>query len=130
MLLAFTAPVAAQSIRQIGKSGKGTVEVLSFLPSSRCKTCVEMTKTVRTILEDDFTAAYKAGRVVLRIINIDDPANDALMRQFEVSGSALFVYDGKSGQAVDLTEMAFINELNNQTMLREEIRAHIESALE
>lgn len=71
----------------------------------------------------------QAGAIVFKTVNVDEEANAALAEKYEASGSALFIYNGKTGKAVDLTDFAFMYAVSNQNKFREGFKAEVQKAL-
>jgi hypothetical protein len=130
LLLLLSLPLQAQTTRQVGNPGVAVVEVIDFHNAHRCRTCLTIENASKAELEKTFAAEVKAGKVVFRSIDVDDPKNAAIAERYEASGSALFVYNGKTGKAVDLTEFAFMHAMSNEAKLRAELKTHIQNALQ
>jgi hypothetical protein len=51
------------------------------------------------------------------LVNVDDPKNKKIAEQFEATGTALFLYDPKTGKKKDLTDFAFMNAGNKEKFI-------------
>lgn len=113
----------------IGPSGIAQIEVIDFHSDHRCVTCLAIEKVAKNVVESDFAAELKAGKVVFKTVNVDDSKNLKLAEKFEASGTALFVYNGKTGQAIDLTDAGFSYAKSDEAKLRGLIRTAIRNNL-
>jgi hypothetical protein len=113
----------------VGPTGVAKIEVIDFHTTHRCKTCLAIEKTARTVVESEFANEVKAGKIVFKTVDVDDEKNIKLAEKFEASGTALFVYNGKTGQALDLTEAGFMYAVNNEAKLKEFLRNAIRKNL-
>lgn len=101
----------AQNTKQTSKTISETkIEVIQFHSEHRCKTCnkiEELTKeTLKTYPEIKFY-----------LINVDDKKNEKKAEQFEATGTALFLYNPKTGKKKDLTDFAFMNAGNKEKFI-------------
>lgn len=120
---------AQPTIKAIGKSASSTIEVIDFHSTHRCKTCLAIENTAKTVLETSFAKEMQAGTIVFRTVNVDEEVNEKLAEKYEASGSALFVYNGKTGNAVDLTDFAFMYGLSDENKFKEGFKAEVQKAL-
>ena len=92
------------------------VTVYYFHGDRRCVTC----KAVGSVSKQTIAEAFGDNpMVVYKDINIDEPENNELKDRFELSGSGLFVYDGKIKE--DLTVFAFQKAVDSPEELTEKI---------
>ncbi len=113
----------------VGPTGVAKIEVIDFHTTHRCKTCLAIEKAARTVVESEFANEVKAGKIVFKTVDVDDEKNIKLAEKFEASGTALFVYNCKTGQALDLTEAGFMYAVNNEAKLKEFLRNAIRKNL-
>ena len=66
---------------------------------------------------------------MFKTVDVDDSKNNQIAEKFEASGTALFVYNGKTGQALELTEAGFMYAVNNEAKLKEFLRNAIRKNL-
>ena len=97
---------------------KPTIEVIQFHSDHRCVTCVLIEKLARKTLANNFPA------VPFSLVNVDDKKNAKKAEQFEASGTALFLYDPKTGKKKDLTEFAFLK-AGNEIAFDAELKKYI-----
>lgn len=94
------------------------IEVIQFHSEHRCVTCVKIEKLTRATL----TKSYPA--VAFSLVNVDDKKNAKKAEQFEASGTALFLYNAKTGKKKDLTEFAFLK-AGNEAAFEAELKKFI-----
>ena len=91
-----TACNSTQNNENLTKDDKTTkvkkVEVYYFHGTRRCATCIAVGEVSRKLVK----SKYKNNKNVKFIeINIDESDNKKLVEKFQVSGSGLYVYNGK-----------------------------------
>jgi hypothetical protein len=64
----------------------------------------------------------------LTLVNVEDKKNEKLASQFEAAGSALFLYNPKTGKRSNLTQFAFFN-VGDQEKFDAGLRKQIEEFL-
>ena len=123
LLLAVITSCNSQSVKteneqsqDIQQAGEKTVTVYYFHGDRRCTTCKAVGKVSKETVADVFKDNES---VVFKDINIEDPENNELKDQFELSGSGLFIYNGV--KKVDLTAFAFQKAVNSPKELGEKI---------
>lgn len=79
-----------------------TIQVIQFHSEHRCETCNLIEKLTRETLQ-------KYPSIPFKLINVDDKKNEKMAEQFEATGTALFLYNSKTGAKKDLTDFAFLN---------------------
>lgn len=103
-------------------SNEVTIEVIQFHSEHRCITCKKIESlTIETL------KSYPNIPFVL--VNVDDEKNEKKAEQFEATGTALFLYNPKTGQKKDLTDFAFMNSGNKTKFiagLKKEIERFID----
>lgn len=78
------------------------IEVIQFHSEHRCVTCLKIEKLTRATLAKSYPT------VPFRLYNVKDKKNEKLAEQFEATGTALFLYNPKTGKKKDLTSFAFM----------------------
>jgi len=81
---------------------KPGVEIIQFHSEHRCVTCLKIEELTKEAVK-----AYSG--VNFKLVNIDDAKNEKLADQFEAAGTALFIYNPKTGKKKDMTDFAFMN---------------------
>jgi len=78
------------------------VEVYYFHATRRCATCIAVGEVSRELVKDKYG---DNPNVEFIEINIDESGNEDLVEKFQVSGSGLYVYNGKDIE--NITGFAF-----------------------
>ncbi|HSG67761.1 MAG TPA: nitrophenyl compound nitroreductase subunit ArsF family protein [Bacteroidales bacterium] len=105
-------------------SGNGTVTVYYFHGERRCVTCKAVGKVSKETIESSFA---DNPNVKFLDINIDEPENNELKDKMEMSGSGLFIYNGKVKE--DLTAIAFQKAVDHPEELAEKIISTVNQLL-
>lgn len=79
-----------------------TIEVIQFHSEHRCKTCLKIENLTKATLDKHFKS------IPFRLVNVDDKMNSNIAEAFEATGTALFLYNPKTGKKKDLTDFAFM----------------------
>lgn len=85
-----------------------TIEVIQFHSEHRCVTCVQIEKMTRATLNKSFKS------VPFTLVNVDDLKNASKAEQFEATGTALYLFNPKTGKKKDLTEFAFMKAFDDK----------------
>lgn len=80
-----------------------SIQVLQFHLEHRCVSCLKIEKFTKATLAKHFPS------LSLTLVNVEDKKNEKIAEQFEAAGSALFLYNPKTGKKVNLTQFAFMN---------------------
>jgi len=99
-----------------------SLQVIQFHSEHRCISCIKIEKLTRSTLAKHFPG------VVFTLINVDEKKNEKMTEQFEATGTALFLYNPKTGKKKDLTPFAFMN-VGNETKFDAELKKYIEEFL-
>lgn len=114
MMLLFTACNSeAQNSSQTATSSSDTkIEVIQFHSEHRCITCNKIEKLSKEALKD-----YPS--IPFSLVNVDNEKNEKKAEEFEAFGTALFLYNPKTGEKKNLTEFAFMNAGNEEKFIKE-----------
>jgi len=96
------------------------IEVYYFHFSRRCVTC----QAVETVAQDALIDFY-GGKIVLKSVNLDDKANNALAKKLGAKGQALLIVKGN--KKIDLTNDGFLNARSNPDKFTKKIKETIDS---
>lgn len=94
------------------------IEVLQFHLQHRCFSCNKIEELTKETLK-----SYQG--IPFKLYNVEDKKNEQICEQFEASGSALFLYNPKTGRKKDLTSAAFMN-VGNEEKFKKELRKQID----
>lgn len=98
-------------------NGAAKIEVIQFHSEHRCITCNKIEALTKETLK-----SYP--NITFALINVDDKKNEKKAEKFEAIGTALFLYNPKTGNKKDLTDFAFMNANNKEkfiSLLKKEI---------
>lgn len=128
-LLVFIISCGADAQAVTENSGS-FLEVLDFHNEHRCATCLKIESNTRKILSDFYSKEVQSGIITFRLINVDEKANDALVKKFQAYGTTLIVYTVKDGKEsiIDLTSFAFMN-FDNPEKFADGLRKEIDAGL-
>jgi hypothetical protein len=112
MMLLFTACNSeAQNTKQTSiATADAKIEVIQFHSEHRCMTCNKIETLTKETLK-----AYP--NIPFSLVNVDDKKNEKKAEQFEATGTALFLYNPKTGKKKDLTDFAFMNAGNKEKFI-------------
>lgn len=96
-------------------------KVYYFHSTRRCPTCMAIEKETNKVLkEQPFSDAVENGDLVFKTFNIEDALNKKLVKELDVTGSALIVLKGE--EKIDLTSKGFLYGLKQPEKLRQALR--------
>lgn len=111
MLLFTTFNSEAQNKKQTTTTASvNKVEMIQFHSEHRCVTCLKIETLAKETLK-----SYP--NIPFSLINVDDAKNEKKAEQFEATGTALFLYNPKTGKKKDLTDFAFMNAGNKNKFI-------------
>lgn len=105
--------------QQTQQTTTAAIEVIQFHSEHRCVTCVQIEKLTRAILEKNFKG------VPFKLVNVDDSKNAKMAEQFEAAGTALYLFNPKTGKKKDLTQFAFMKAFDDKAF-ETELKKYIE----
>ena len=120
MLLFVSCTGNSQTKKTIAKTKAttATIEIIQFHSEHRCMTCNKIEKLTRETLKE-----FKA--IPFSLVNVDDAKNEKKAEQFEATGTALFLYNPKTGKKKDLTDFAFMN-AGDEAKFKKELKKEIQ----
>lgn len=89
------------------------VEVIQFHLEHRCVTCLKIEKLTKETL-----AAY-FSQMPFSLVNVEKKENEKISKAFQAYGTALFLYNPKTGAKKNLTQFAFLKAGNEEVFTRE-----------
>ena len=95
------------------------IEVIQFHSSHRCMTCLKIEKLTRATLANSFKT------LPFRLLNVEEKKNEKVAEQFQATGTALFLFNSKTGKKKDLTEFAFMK-AGDEKVFEVELKKQIE----
>lgn len=112
-------------------SKKDVVEVLYFHGKQRCITCKSIEKHTKDVLTAYFADQVKNGKIVFRVIDISQPANEKIAEKYEVTWSSLFINKWKGGKEKvnNMTEFGFSYAKSSPDVFKAGVKKKIEELL-
>lgn len=98
------------------------IQVIQFHSEHRCVTCLKIEKLTKATLAAHFPA------ISFTLVNADDKKNNKMAEQFEATGTALFLFNPKTGARKNLTDFAFMR-AGNEKLFDAELKKYIEDFL-
>ncbi len=91
---AFSASAPTRWVDELSELPQGTVshvDVIYFHRTERCTSCLNAENYTRETLETHFADQLKNGWMSLRVLDVEKPENEALVKKFDAAGSALYL---------------------------------------
>ncbi|MFH0920758.1 MAG: nitrophenyl compound nitroreductase subunit ArsF family protein [Fibrobacterota bacterium] len=88
------AALADTSIKQEARQ----LVVYYFMTSYRCRSCIFIESTTRKALDENYGPEQKSGRVVFKMVNIEEPQNKHFVDEYGVYTKSVVLSDLKSGK--------------------------------
>ena len=82
---------------QASTNGTNMVEVVYFHRAQRCSGCIYAGDTTKYTVETYFAEELAEGKLVFKMLNLQDPANAAMVEKYGAYTSSLFINDIKGG---------------------------------
>jgi thiol-disulfide isomerase/thioredoxin len=101
------------------KQAADVTEVLYFHGKKRCITCNAIEHLTKEVVD-----SLNNNKVVLKIIDISQPENEAIANQYEVTWSSLIL--NRNGKTENLTDMGFGYAKNKPAEFKEKLVEAIE----
>lgn len=110
---------------------KDYVEVMYFHGKQRCPTCKAIEKCTKEVIDQDFKAQTKQGKVRFRIVDISTDEGEKIADKYKVTWASLFVNKWKNGKEVrkDLTQLGFQKARNNAADFKNQLKKEINNSL-
>ncbi|HFS68143.1 MAG TPA: hypothetical protein ENK67_08015, partial [Flavobacteriia bacterium] len=82
----------------IADLGKNRVEILDFYGKHRCISCINIEKNTKATLNKHFKDEMDNGKIVFKMVQWDDPKNDALVNKYQAAGTSLIIHTVANGK--------------------------------
>ncbi len=112
IMLLFTAcgSEAQNTMQTSSLASDVKIEVIQFHSEHRCMTCNRIEFLTKETLKSYPNISFS-------LVNVDDKKNEQKAEKFEASGTALFLFNPKTGKKKDLTDFAFMNAENQDKFI-------------
>ena len=87
------APTSAERNKQVG----GKLIAYYFHRTQRCRTCLAIEADAEEALRDAFPEELAAGRLEWRAVNVEEPANERFVTDYQLTGSSLVLVYTEGG---------------------------------
>ncbi len=91
-------PIPTQTINTTLPSGSEKIEVFSFHSTQRCISCIYIGQYTQEVITQKFASEVSSGKIIFKEINIDLSENKQLAKDYQVTGSSLYITVTKDGQ--------------------------------
>lgn len=102
---AATSPKAAESLPVV--AGKQVV-MTYFRNGVRCKSCKKIEALATATAEKDFADEIASGKLVFRVVDVDEPANRHCIKDYQLTTKAVVIsvrVDGKEQRWTDMDKI-------------------------
>jgi len=114
---------------QPSTSGTNVVEVVYFHRAQRCSGCIYAGDTTEYTVETYFADKLASGKLVFKMLNLQNPANAAIVEKYGAYTSSLFVNDIKGGidHIEEVTDIWFLLHNDEQfvNLVKGELEKHL-----
>ena len=114
---------------QPSTNGTNMVEVVYFHRAQRCSGCIYAGDTTKYTVETYFAEELAEGKLVFKMLNLQDPANAAIVEKYGAYTSSLFINDIKGGidQIEEVTDIWFLlhNDEKFVNLVKGELEKHL-----
>lgn len=120
LLLASCTSSAQTDQKKPAGNNTASIQVLQFHLEHRCVTC----RKIEVLTKETLAKYFKD--TPFQLVNVEDKKNEKISLQFQAAGTALYLYNPKTGKKKDLTEFAFMT-AGNGAKFEKELKQQIES---
>ena len=113
----------------LGPTGASYLEVIYFHRAQRCSGCIYAGDTTKYTVETYFAEELADGKLVFKTLNLQDPANAAIVEKYGAYTSSLFMNDIEGGidHIEEVTDIWFLlhNDEKFVNLVKGEIEKHL-----
>lgn len=104
--------------------------VYYFMTTYRCPSCHYIEETTRTALNEIFSEQLKSGRMVFKMLNTEEPANDHFVKDYSLYTKSVVLSDQKGGKETRWTNLDKVWQLiGNDQAFKEYISTEVKAYL-
>lgn len=125
-------PPGVQMVRDLSQVAPGPLERLEvayFHRTRRCTGCVVAEELIRATLYTHYADRLESGEMVLRVEDVQKPADPQLVRTYDAYGSSLYLGVVKAGRTHVLPVEDIWYVLGDEARFEDVLRAKIDAAL-
>jgi len=113
-----------------GPDAETSVRVTYFHTNYRCPTCRRLEEYSRETVARGFEEQISDGKVLYRVINVDDPENQHFVKDYNLYTKSLIVSQVKNGKEVRWKNLPDIwKHVGNRERFEQYVRGEIEAIL-
>lgn len=79
-------------------SGSEKIEIFAFHATQRCISCVNVGQYTQEVINQIFASEVASEKIIFKEINIDLSENKQITKDYQVTGSSLYITVTKDGQ--------------------------------
>jgi len=114
---------------QPSTKGTNVVEVVYFHRAQRCSGCIYAGDTTKYTVETYFAEELAEGKLVFKMLNLQDPANAAIVEKYGAYTSSLFINDIRESidHIEEVTDIWFLLHNDEQfvNLVKGELEKHL-----
>ena len=88
-----------------------TVTAYYFHGNVRCQTCKKIEAYTRESITSSFTNELSTGRLLWKIVNVDEPENEHFVKDYELTSRSVVLVDAAGGKQLEWKNLASIWDL-------------------
>jgi len=109
------------------------LDIYYFHATARCNSCLKIEKYTRSTVETDFKNELKNGKIVFKLVNIEDEENQHFITDFKLYTKSVIVQQIKNGKPVKWVNLDKIWDLlDNETQfslyIQNEVKKNLDEA--
>jgi len=102
------------------------IVVVNFHSRTRCNSCREIGKQALAVVETDFAAELKSGRIIWQVVNFEEPANKHFVGEYGLTTSTIVVMRRQGGRDAEWQRLDKIwDHLFDGPAMRALVKEHI-----
>jgi thioredoxin-related protein len=107
--------------------GEQRVDVYYFHNRMRCPSCIALEEVTYKTLHSFFTEKLEEGKLVFRIISLDNPRSEELVKKYQAFGPTLVISkrNGAQEEIIDLTGEGFRFAMRDEARFIEIVKSAI-----
>ena len=95
-----------------------------FHRTQRCQTCLTIEAYAEEALAEAFPQALRSGELEWRAVNVEEPANEHIVEDYQLTASALVLVDTQDGEQEEWRDLERVWELVGDEL---EFKAYVEA---
>lgn len=122
---------AADNVSLKQKTDEVVITAYYFHGNFRCATCRAIEQLSRAAIEKNFKEQLKSGKLLFLVINIDEPANEHFLQDYQLVTRSLVITQIKNGRQVAWKNLPRVwNYVSDEKAFDNYVNAEIQSYLQ